>query len=78
MDVRSKLIACIQKAMLEGQSSLMNNKEDITFEIRPFVPDRIMVIRKEDGIKVYSERHKSFNSNVDMLLDFMGSSAKAV
>lgn len=78
MDVRKKLINCIQKAMIEGQSSLMNNTEDITFEIRPYVPDRVMVIRKEDGTKIYSERHKTFNSNIDMLLNFMNGSARAI
>lgn len=78
MDVRAKLISCIQKAMVDGQSSLMNNQEDTTFEIRPCVPDRVVVVRKEDGLKVYSERHRSFNSNVDLLLDFMDSSHSAV
>ena len=78
MDVRAKLITCIQKAMVDGQSSLMNNQEDITFEIRPCVPDRVMLIRKEDGQKIYSVRHESFNHNVNLLLDFMDSSHSAV
>lgn len=78
MDVRKKLISCIQKAMIDGQSSLMNNKEDILFEIRPCIPDRIMVIRKEDGVREYSERHKSFDANLDTLLNFMNDSARAI
>lgn len=78
MSVRTKLISCIHKAMVDGQSSLMNNQEDVTFEVRPFVPDRVVVIRKEDGSKIYSERHKDFISNVDMLMDFMNGSHKAV
>jgi hypothetical protein len=78
MDVRSKLITCIQKAIIDGQSSLMNNQEDITFEIRPCIPDRVVVIRKEDGQKIYSVRYESFNYNVKLLLDFMDSSHSAV
>lgn len=78
MNVRKKLINCVNKAMVEGQSSLMNNDEDITFEIRPCVPDRIVIIRKEDGCELYSERHKTYNSNIDMLLNFINDSARAI
>lgn len=78
MSVRSKLVDCVNKAMINSQASLLNNKEDTTFEVRPACPDRVIIRRVKDGVEYHSERHQSYENIINNFIHFMNGSSRGL